>query len=591
LGLALLAGSGLAAKKSTVVLTVGLTQDIDTLNPAVGALVPDYEVWNLQYATLTRKSAKDFSTIPGLAQSWHSSNHGRTWTYILRPNLKWSDGVPLTSADVAYTINRARREQWLNYTAFVGNLTAKAPNPRTVVITSSVPDPRLPGLGDTYIVPMHIYQKISKANLTKYPAQDGVGSGPFTLESYVKGQYWKMKANPSYWQGKPAVDEIVFRVFTNADSMVFSLKKGDLDVIDNPPPASFKELQKTKGIVAIQGQQGSFDELALNGYNGKPARSSKFSSPNPALKDLRFRQAIAMAIDKQAIVSRAYGGIGVAADALSPSASPEWTPQIPASLRYNFDLDKAKKLLVAAGYKDTDGDGIRNLPNGGKDIVLRYLIRSESIYAKPISDFVSAWLKDIGIGTKISVYSDSQLTVEIGKGAYDMFVWGWTPFVDPDPELSYFTCSQVAHDATDFTNYYNDSSYCDPGYDKLYAKQRVELNHAKRVAIVHQMLTRFYRSAVYDILEYTPELQAYRTDRFTGWLQQPAKIGPVILTNTSPTYFNLKPIKTATSGLSAGSIGSLAGILLIVAAVGVVGSSKPVRARARREERGAKPER
>jgi peptide/nickel transport system substrate-binding protein len=80
-------------------------------------------------------------------------------------------------------------------------------------------------------------------------------------------------------------------------------------------------------------------------------------------------------------------------------------------------------------------------------------------------------------------------------------------------------------------------------YDKLYAKQRVELNHAKRVAIVHQMLTRFYRSATYDAIEYSPEVQAYRTDRFTGWLRQPGKIGPVLFTNTSPTYANLRPIK------------------------------------------------
>jgi peptide/nickel transport system substrate-binding protein len=297
-------------------------------------------------------------------------------------------------------------------------------------------------------------------------------------------------------------------------------------------------------MVAVQGQQGSFDELALNGYNGKPSRNTKkFSSPNPALKDLRFRQAIARAIDKEALVSRAYQGIGIPADAMSPGASPEWRPKIPKSLLYDFDLNEAKKILDSAGYKDTNGNGIRNLPHGGADIVLRYLVDSESSYARPISQFVTSWLKDIGIGTKTSTFNESQLTVQIGKGAYDLFTWGWTPFVDPDPELSYFTCSQVAHDASDFTNYYNDSSYCDPGYDKLYAQQRVELNHAKRVAIVHKMLTRFYRSAVYDVLEYSPELQAYRTDRFTGWIRQPAKIGPVLFTNTSPTYANLKPIK------------------------------------------------
>ena len=71
-----------------------------------------------------------------------------------------------------------------------------------------------------------------------------------------------------------------------------------------------------------------------------------------------------------------------------------------------------------------------------------------------------------------SVFNDTQLTVEIGKGDYDLFVWGWTPFVDPDPELSYFKCDQVAVDAKDFTNYYNDASWCDPVYDTLYKKQQ-----------------------------------------------------------------------------------------------------------------------
>ena len=440
----------------------------------------------------------------------------------------------------------------LNYTSTVSNIKASAPNPSTVVLRSSVPDPKLPTM-DVYIVPKHVYSKISKANLAKYPGQDGVGSGPFTLETYVKGQYFKMKANPSYWGGKPAIDEVVFRLFTNEDAKVFALKKGEIDAAQDIPASAFADLAKTKGIVAVQGQQGGFDELALNGYNGKPPRDGKkFDAPNPALKDLRFRQAIAHAIDKQELVSRAYNGIGTPADALSPSANPEWTPKIPASQRYDFDLGLANKILDQAGYKDTDHNGIRNLPGGGKDIVLRYMVRSESVYSKPISQFIASWLKQIGIGTTISIYNDSQLTPVIGKGAYDLFVWGWTPFVDPDPELSYFKCDQVAVDAKDFTNYYNDASWCDPVYDKLYAQQHVELNHAKRVAIVHAMLTRFYRSAVYDVIEYSPDLQAYRTDRFTGWLQQPGKTGPVIFSNTSPTYANLKPIKTAKAGFDAG---------------------------------------
>jgi peptide/nickel transport system substrate-binding protein len=132
--------------------------------------------------------------------------------------------------------------------------------------------------------------------------------------------------------------------------------------------------------------------------------------------------------------------------------------------------------------------------------------------------------------------------------------------VDPDPMLSYFTCAQVSHDPKNPTNYYNDANWCDHTYDKLYAKQKVELNHAKRVQIVHQMLTRFYRSAVYDALDRSPDLQVYRAGRFSGWTRQPAKIGPVLFTNTSPTYADLKPASSSGGGSEGLGTGGIAGI-------------------------------
>ena len=99
------------------------------MNPLVGQLVPSYEAWNLHYPTLTDKAAKDFETIPALAESWESSEDGRTWTYKLRDGLKWSDGKPLTSEDIAWTINTSREEEWLNHSATTANITATAPDP------------------------------------------------------------------------------------------------------------------------------------------------------------------------------------------------------------------------------------------------------------------------------------------------------------------------------------------------------------------------------------------------------------------------------------------------------------------------------
>ena len=186
-------------------LSVGLQQDLDSANPTVGVTVAAYEFWNLQYATLTDKSSKDFAPIPGLAQSWTSSADKKTWTYKLRPNLKWSDGQPLTSEDVAYTINRARREEWLNYSPTVANVTATTPDPQTVVLKSSVADPKLPVM-DVYILPKHVWSKYDKDALGKFDGQTSVGSGPYVLDRVAKGQFWTLKANPNYWKGKPAID-------------------------------------------------------------------------------------------------------------------------------------------------------------------------------------------------------------------------------------------------------------------------------------------------------------------------------------------------------------------------------------------------
>jgi peptide/nickel transport system substrate-binding protein len=565
--------TGQEGTRKPLTFTVGLQQDLDSANPTVGVTVAAYEFWNLQYATLTDKAAKDFAPIPGLAASWTASPDKRTWTYKLRPDLKWSDGQPLTSEDVAYTINRAHRDEWLNYSQTVANITAQAPDPQTVVLHTSVPDPKLPTM-DVYILPKHIWGKLSKSALSKYPATDGVGSGPFTLDRLQKGQFWTLKANPNYWRGRPRVDRVVFRKFNNPDAMVSALRRGQLDAVREPPANSFLQLRKEKGIEAIEGAQGSFEELGMNGGDG-------LKKPNPALLDHRVREAIARAIDKNTIVSRVLRGLAKPADTISPSANPAWMPKLTPQQRFGFDLQRAKQILDQAGYKDTNGDGIREMPGGGKPLRLRYAVRQESDVAQPIAEFISGWLKDIGIATTEKTYSDSQLTEVIGKGDYDLFVWGWTPFVDPDAMLSYFTCGAVSQDPKNPTNYYNDASWCDRAYSAEYKQQNKELDPVKRRAIVQDMLRRFYASATYVPLYYEADLQAYRTDRFTGFIRQPAETGPALFNNSSQTYANLRPIAASAGSSGGGGGGGGAIVAIVVAAVVVLGGAGLVIARRR----------
>jgi len=251
---------------------------------------------------------------------------------------------------------------------------------------------------------------------------------------------------------------------------------------------------------------------------------------------------------------------------------------------FEYDPEKANQILDDAGYEDTDGNGVREMPGGGEPLEFTYYVRSESEVAPPVAEFVSGWLKEIGIQVELKPISADELITVIGKGDYDMFHWSWTPYVDPDAQLSYFQCNQIASDPEDPTNYYNDANYCDPEYDKLYEQQKVELDKDKRLALVHEMLTRFHESAVYQVLALTPDLQAYRTDRFAGWLHQPTDVGPVIFSNTSPTYRNLTVAASSSGGGGGLSTGAIIGIV-VVAIAGAALIFYFVRRRSTAEER------
>lgn len=568
-------GNVQASSDDTVTLTVGLTQDIDSPNVTVGYTVAAYEFWNLQYATLTDKAAADFAIIPGLAESWEGSDDGLTYTYTLREGLKWSDGEPLTADDVVFTVNTSRDQEWFNHSSVTANLTATAIDERTVEITSSVPDPKLPTM-DVYILPEHIWAGPAADDVTTYDALEGVGSGPFTLQEWKPGQEWIVKANPNYWQGEPAIDQIVFRLYTEGGAMVAALENGELDAANDIPAELFEGLA-SDDIVTVAGAQGGFTELAMNGMAGG------LGDGHPALQDLDVRHAVAMAIDRNALFERVALGIGLPLTVLGVSPLQEWLPEIPEDQRLDYDPAAANALLDAGGYLDTDGDGVREMPDGSQSLTFRYAERSEGTQGPAVRELITGWLAEVGIATEVSVFDDSQLGTAIGAGEYDLFVWGWTPFVDPDPMLSYFTCAQLTTDIESLG--YNDANWCSEEYDALYEQQNQELDRDKRIEIVHEMITLFHNESTYVVLYHDADTQAYRTDRFEGWLHQPAETGPVIFTNSSPTYFNLTPIDGGGGDDGGMSTGVLIAIIAAVLVVVLGGGLLVMRSRAGREER------
>ncbi|HVR80189.1 MAG TPA: ABC transporter substrate-binding protein [Acidimicrobiia bacterium] len=540
-----------------VVLRIGLTQDWETLNPTSGFAVSEYEIWNVHYATLTDKAAADFETSPGLAESWTESDDGLTFTYTLREGLLWSDGEPLTSEDVAWNINTGRDQGWDNTASTVGNLDAVVIDERTVEVTSSVPDPKLPTL-DVYLVPQHVWEPIATDYdaATQYDALDGVGSGPFVVSDFRKGQSVTMVANPNYWGyegGEPAIDQVIFQLFENPDAMVAALQQGQLDAIQGFPAGSADALEADPNVEIVAGQQGGFDEIAING-------GAIEGQPHPALLDLEVRRAINFAIDKEAVIEDLWFGLASPLETMSPSADPKWLPDIPEENRFTYDPDRANQILDDAGYLDTDDDGIREMPDGTSPIVLRHAVNTDSDLAGPIGELFLGWMEQVGIGVELASYDQDALFGVIIEGTYDTFFWGWVPFVDPDPMLSYFTEAELYN--------YNDANWSDPVYEELYLEQKEELDPDRRVEIVHEMLTVLHDAAVYIPMYLGPDLQAYRTDTFEGWVQQPAEIGPVFFSNSSPSYARLTPVGGDGGVLGTGNLllwgGIAAGVIVLI---------------------------
>jgi peptide/nickel transport system substrate-binding protein len=548
------ASTGTATAQDEVTMTIGLTQPWETLNPLVGFAVSEYEFWNVQYLGLTSRSADDFSPTPGLAEAWVENEPGLSYTYTLRDGLQWSDGEPLTAEDIAWNINTSRDQEWTNYISSVVNLTAEVVDERTVTITSSVPDPKLPAV-EIYFVPKHIWEPVSETGeIESYEALDGVGSGPFVLDDYQSEESLTMVANEHYYDGQRPIDRIIFRYFSNPDAMVAALERGEIDAAHDLPASSMEGLGNNPDIEVVNGLQGGFDEIALNG-------GAAPTQPHPALLDLEFRKAINYAIDKEGATEDLWFGLAEPATAISVGADLKWVPEIPEDEQLSYDLEKAIATLDAAGYVDTNGDGIREMPGGGDNIVLRHAVNTDGDLAPEMGELFSGWMNAVGIGVQLDAYDQDQLTGVIIDGTYDSFFWGWTPFVDPNPMLSYFTAAEIGS--------YNDANWTNERYEELFLEQREELDPDRRLEIVHEMVRIMYDDAAYIAMWYSGDLQGYRTDRFEGFVRQPAEVGPVLFSNSSPSYASLQPIGGGSSADDDDGSNVLT-IVIVVAAVAAV---------------------
>jgi peptide/nickel transport system substrate-binding protein len=520
--------------------TVALTDEVDSLNPFLGTLANSYEMWALSYNFMIGYSMKDMSPQPELATKWESSTDGKTWTFHIRDGVKWTDGQPLTAADIAYTYNRVLHGtvESNNWSSYLNNVTSvTAPDAGTVVLKLSQPNAVLPLL-PIPIVPEHIWKNVSEKEMKSFgnaptPGHPIVGSGPFILEQgKTGGSTFEFTANKDYWGGAPHVDKVDFRVFKSTDPAVQALIKGEVDFVDDITALQVRALKGKSGITAGDNISPLFEEIGFNTGAVDTKTEKPIGDANPAVLDPKFRHALGYAVDLDRIVKSAFQGAATPGSTVVPSPYTTWHWDPPADQKFTFDLDKAGQELDAAGYK-LGSDGKRTLPNGKPIGTLRLFSRSDSEYSTNIMNFLKEWLSDLGIDSKVTAMDSGKLGDVILSGEYDLFQWDW--YVEPDPDgiLADFTCDQRGG--------LNDSWYCDKAFDAMYKQQNGEMDKAKRVEIVKAMQQKLYEDSPYIVVAETTQGQAVRTDRFGCFQPQPDPGGVWLIQYGGHNYNQIRP--------------------------------------------------
>lgn len=449
---ALAAGNCSGGQSGETTLTVATGVDITTLDPQAQPTRWDALVASNMFDGLLARN-KDMKIAPALAEKWAVSEDGKTITFNLRKGVKFQNGEPFDADVVKFSFDRLMRPDYKSQSQgpFKGILQeVKVFDPYSVALIFSKPNPViLPYLVTTagyfFAVPPKYIKEVGEDGFVKKP----IGTGPFQFVQWQKDDRLTLRANPSYWGGKPKVDRLVLRVIPEAGTRVAALLAGEVNIITAISPDDQPKIDSSK--VAATYRVQSTRRIYI-----------QWNKDTKALQDVRVRQAINYAVDKAAIVKSLLGGNGypMAAPVISFEfgANTDLTP-------YPFDPEKAKALLKQAGY----GSGLSltlDTPAG------RYTKDKE------VAQAVAGYLEKVGIKTNVQVKEWATYTAdEQNRRLSPLSLWGWGAggLMDADLALTpFFTKISSRPYSVQFT---------DPKAEELIIAARTEMNSEKRAAL------------------------------------------------------------------------------------------------------------
>lgn len=412
-----------------------------------------------------------------LATGWEGSADGRSVTFKLREGVKWHDGKPFTSADVAFSALQLWKPlQNLGRVVFKDLVAVETPDAHTTVFRFAEPTPfqlvrnALPAL--TSVIPKHIYEG---TDIAENPANLApIGTGPYKFGEYKAGQYYRLERNPDYWNaGEPHLDEIIYRVLPDRAAAAGAVEAEEIHLaaFSAVPLADLDRMSKLPGIAVIEkGYEALTYQLIV-----------EINHRRKELADLKVRRAIAHAIDREFVVKTIFFGYATVATGPVPHADPQfYTPLAPD---HGFDVAKANALLDEAGYQ-RGADGVR--------FSLKLLPAPYFNETRQFGDYLRQALAEIGIDARLvnndpaahqkAVYADHAFDLAVGPPVYR-----------GDPAISTTILAQSG--IADGVPFSNQGGYASAELDAIIAKAARTLDPAERIALYHE----FQRKVVEDL--------------------------------------------------------------------------------------------
>lgn len=405
------------------------------------------------------------SIEPALAESWSASEDGLEYTFNLRQDVKWHDGEPFTAEDVLFTYNAVLVEEnaldWRSNLLQNGEpLTFEVVDDYTFKVTLNQPDATILTALSIPIVPAHAFESL---NMVDVPYNTNpIATGPYKFVEWNTGQDIVLEANQDYWRGAPCIDRIVVRFMNDVNVVANALLAGEVDFarIDGADLSPFIDNPDFEVVEAPR------DLMRYVGFN---VQSENFSDP-------AVRRALAVGLDRQAVIDVAAGGYGLLADSLFNRSV--FVYEEGRNAEYSYDPEQAKTLLADAGWTDSDGNGF--VDKDGQELTMRLVYLGSWSLMQAIAPVVYDNWRAIGVNVELTPLDQAILNEELYDNQnvekpYDAFLGGWGLFgPEPDHYRNYYASE------TGFFAYNN------PEVTELFTQGRGETDPEARAAIYTQ---------------------------------------------------------------------------------------------------------